>query len=202
MPSPASFLTVALAATAAASALPRAASFESVKQKRQASSGDLRVDLGYEIYEGHLNQTTGINQWNGIRFAAPPVGSLRWQAPQTPAMNRSQVIDATNFGNMCVQNGDAPSPGPSSGSEDCLFLNVQAPQNASNLPVFVWIHGGGYGLGNGRQDLAPIINENGNNFIGVSIQYRLGAFGFMSSDELFRNGVVNAGLLDQHFALQ
>jgi len=162
----------------------------------------LTVDLGYEVYQGHLNETSGINQWNGIRFAAPPVGALRWQAPQPPVMNRSQVIDATNYGPMCVQNGDAPGPSPSSGQEDCLFLNVQAPANASNLPVFVWIHGGGYGLGNGRQDLAAIINENGNDFVGVSIQYRLGAFGFMSSDELFRRGVVNAGLLDQHFALQ
>ncbi|KAL2352132.1 Carboxylesterase family-domain-containing protein [Cryomyces antarcticus] len=87
-------------------------------------------------------------------------------------------------------------------SEDCLFLNVYAPANASNLPVLVWIHGGGYGAGNGREDLTAIIKANNNSFVSVAIQYRLGAFGFLSSDEVYRNGVVNAGLLDQHFALQ
>lgn len=87
--------------------------------------------------------------------------------------------------------------------EDCLFLNVQAPANATGpLPVLVWIHGGGYGAGNGRQDFAAIINANNDSFVGVSIQYRLGAFGFLASDEVYRKGVVNAGLLDQHFALQ
>jgi carboxylesterase type B len=87
-------------------------------------------------------------------------------------------------------------------SEDCLFLNVQAPANASNLPVLVWIHGGGYGAGNGRQDFSTILGVNGNNFVTVAIQYRLGPFGFLASDELYRRGVVNAGLLDQVFALQ
>jgi len=60
----------------------------------------------------------------------------------------------------------------------------------------------GYGAGNGRQDLSPIINTNDNQFVGVAIQYRLGAFGFVSSDDVYRHGVVNAGILDQHFALQ
>lgn len=66
----------------------------------------------------------------------------------------------------------------------------------------IWIHGGGYGLGNGQPSLAPIIIANNNSFVGVSIQYRLGAFGFLSSDEVFRNGAVNTGILDQYFAFQ
>lgn len=86
--------------------------------------------------------------------------------------------------------------------EDCLFLNVYAPPDADNLPVLVWIHGGGYGIGNGQEDLTAIINANDKSFVGVTIQYRLGAFGFLSSDEVFENGVANAGILDQHFALQ
>jgi carboxylesterase type B len=87
-------------------------------------------------------------------------------------------------------------------SEDCLFLNVQSPANATNLPVLIWIHGGGYGAGSGRQDFSDLLTTNENRFVVVSIQYRLGPFGFLASDELYRRGVVNAGLLDQLFALQ
>ena len=59
------------------------------------------------------------------------------------------------------------------GNEDCLFLSVYAPQNKTNLPVLVWIHGGGYGAGQGNEDLSSIINANENSFIGVAIQYRV-----------------------------
>ena len=59
------------------------------------------------------------------------------------------------------------------GTEDCLFLSVYAPQNKTSLPVLVWIHGGGYGGGRGNQDLSSIINTNNDSFIGVAIQYRV-----------------------------
>jgi carboxylesterase type B len=59
------------------------------------------------------------------------------------------------------------------GNEDCLFLNVYAPPNAKNLPVIVWIHGGGYGYGDGTQDMTEIINANEKGFIAVTIQYRV-----------------------------
>jgi len=115
-----------------------------------------------------------------IRFAAPPVGSLRWQAPQAPVTNRSSVIPATAFQAQCPQNppavGTEITPSAAAAlfsTEDCLFLNVYAPANASNLPVLVWIHGGGYGAGNGQQNLTAIINANNNSFVGVSIQYRV-----------------------------
>jgi hypothetical protein len=113
-----------------------------------------------------------------IRFAAPPISHLRWQAPQVPATNRTVVI-ATTRGPACPQSYPAGAPFPFTlGDEDCLFLDVYAPANASNqsLPVVVWIHGGGYGFGDGSQDLSTFINSNGNGFIGVSIQYRVGTF--------------------------
>lgn len=107
---------------------------------------------------------------------------------------------------MCYQIGASPDNGTQSAgqnmSEDCLFLNVQSPANASGLPVLVWIHGGGYGAGNGRLDFSDLLTTNGNNFVAVAIQYRLGPLGFLASDEVFRRGVANAGLLDQFFALQ
>lgn len=59
------------------------------------------------------------------------------------------------------------------GNEDCLFLNVYAPSNASRLPVLVYIHGGGYGFGDGTLDMSGIVNSNDNNFIAVTIQYRV-----------------------------
>jgi len=130
---------------------------------------------------------------------------LRWQPPQVPESNRSDVIQADAYGPQCPQSpvsvGGIANPGTES-SEDCLFLNVYAPKNAKNLPVLVWIHGGGYGLGNGQQDMTAIINANNKSFVAVSIQYRLGAFGFLSSDEVARNGIPNAGIRDQYFALQ
>jgi carboxylesterase type B len=74
--------------------------------------------------------------------------------------------------------------------------------NAANLPVMVYIHGGGYGQGNAStSDLNDLIVSNDNRFIGVSMQYRLGAFGFLSSEEVFENGTVNAGMYDIMFSL-
>ncbi|MCJ1373276.1 hypothetical protein MMC20_004504 [Loxospora ochrophaea] len=174
------------------------------KRQTPGDSSSVTVDLGYEVYQGISNASNGLNSFLGMRYAAPPTGTLRWQAPQAPTSNRSETLPANALPPRCPQNYDAPgNPGAdTSGYEDCLFLSVYAPANATNLPVLVWIHGGGYGLGQGNQDLSSIINTNKNSFIGVAIQYRLGAFGFLSSDEVHRFGVVNAGLLDQYFALQ
>ncbi|KAA6409585.1 MAG: hypothetical protein FRX48_06196 [Lasallia pustulata] len=174
------------------------------RQNHVNATSSLTVDLGYEVYQGVDDTSTGLHTFKGIRYAAPPTGQLRWQAPQPPTINRGQVLQASTFASRCPQAPYSPMP-PGydiTGDEDCLFLSVYAPANANNLPVLVWIHGGGYGIGQGDQDLSAIINANNNSFIGVAIQYRLGAFGFMSSDETMRFGVVNAGLLDQHFALQ
>jgi carboxylesterase type B len=88
------------------------------------------------------------------------------------------------------------------GDEDCLFLNVYAPKNAKDLPVFVWIHGGGYGGGDSNQFPTSIIERSKNTIIGVAIQYRLGAFGFLASNEVKQHGALNTGLLDQRFALE
>jgi carboxylesterase type B len=142
------------------------------------------------------------SSYNRIRYAAPPVGTLRWQAPQTPSTNRT-TITANTVGAYCPQ---AFSSFPNApfyvGNEDCLFLNVYAPAGATNLPVMVSIHGGGYGEGDGSQDMSGFINTNENTLVVVSIQYRLGAFGFASSSEIKSRGVLNAGLMDQVFALQ
>ncbi|KAI0388539.1 carboxylesterase family protein [Xylariaceae sp. FL0594] len=169
-----------------------------------ASPSAPSVDLGYAKYQGFYDSARDQNVFNGIRYAAPPVGHLRWRMPQPPAVNRTAVFPATDYAPQCPQSGSAPgTPKPQpTGDEDCLFLNVIAPAKAKNLPVLVWIHGGGYGQGNNRFDLGDQIHTNGNSYITVSIAYRLGAFGWLSSAETARSGIVNAGLHDMRFALQ
>ena len=166
-----------------------------LRARQSGGSSSLRVDLGYEIYDGMLNSTSGLNIWRGytrsipmvstrltsissIRFAAPPTDANRWQAPQPPEQNRSSPINASSYAPICPQAPDASysihAVNQTGSDEDCLFLNVYAPANASGpLPVLVWIHGGGYGAGNGRLDFSTIINANNNGFIGVAIQYRV-----------------------------
>ncbi|GAB1317112.1 Carboxylic ester hydrolase [Madurella fahalii] len=163
----------------------------------------LLVDLGYGVYNGVYNSTTRLNVWKGIRFAASTNGINRWKPPQPPGVNRT-IVQATTFGPKCPQSPPSvPTARFNPGDEDCLFLNVYAPvlPQGKVVPVMIWIHPGGYGLLDGTQDMSEIINANDNGFLAVAIQYRLGAFGFLSSAEVKSKGVVNAGLLDQAFAI-
>ncbi|KAF2231155.1 acetylcholinesterase precursor [Viridothelium virens] len=165
----------------------------------------LTVDLGYEIYQGSYNNATDLNEYKGIRFAQDTSGSNRWQPPKPPLTNRNATLPATSLPQRCPQSPQAGGLAPGTnytGSEDCLFLSVFAAPNASALPVFVWIHGGGYGAGQGNQGVSMLMGNNSNGFVSVVIQYRLGAFGFLSGDEVHTFGTANAGLLDQYSALQ
>ncbi|KAL2811858.1 Alpha/Beta hydrolase protein [Aspergillus granulosus] len=174
-----------------------------------ANSNGPIVNLGYATYQGYHDSTSGLNVWKGIRYAAAPVGKLRWQSPQEirPQGRSQRVIPAVDQPPICPQSGATgtpPSYGFNSGlgDEDCLFLNVYSAPGASGLPVLVWIHGGGYALFGATYDPSAMINTNDNQFITVEIQYRLGAFGFLSSEELKEHGQPNVGLLDQRFALE
>ncbi|KAK2602565.1 hypothetical protein N8I77_009083 [Diaporthe amygdali] len=173
---------------------------------RTTRSSAPTVDLGYATYQGYYDDTYGLNMWKSVRYAAPPVGSLRWQAPRPPTGNGSLVL-AVDQPPLCPQTGGYGFPevygfNSALGDEDCLFLNVYASPSASGLPVFLWIHGGGYGDFGALYDPSVLMNTNGNGFITVEIQYRLGAFGFLASEEVKTHGQLNAGLLDQRFALQ
>ncbi|KAI5861611.1 putative carboxylesterase [Durotheca rogersii] len=165
------------------------------------------VDLGYATYRGYYNDTYDINVWKSVRYAAPPVGELRWQTPQPPLWDNGQITPAVDQPPLCPQSGAFGVPkaygfnsGP--GNEDCLYLNVYAAPNASSLPVLVWIHGGGHSVFGAQYDPSVWINANENGFIVVEIQYRLGAFGYLASPDIKAAGQLNAGLLDQRYALQ
>ena len=150
----------------------------------------------------------GLSVFKGIPFAAPPVGERRWKAPQ-PLAPWTGVRDGSKFGPACVQDPMFPRvfAAPPEVSEDCLYLNVWTPAKSAgdNLPVMVWIYGGGFV---GGQTSVPIYDgaklaEKG--VIVVSVAYRLGAFGFLAHPELSREsgkGSGNFGLQDQIAGLQ
>jgi carboxylesterase type B len=172
------------------------------------------VDLGYARYRAHYNDTLNINEFLGVPFAAPPLGQLRWRAPQpySPPNSNATITDTTR-GSQCVQGypqwtvADVPGIMPVTGSEDCLVLDVFTPGTVAKdakLPVLFSIHGGGYTLGDAS--LIPpyaLMRHSENAFIFVNIQYRLGAYGFVGSKKYTaEGGAANVGLLDQRFAME
>ncbi|KAI0506603.1 Alpha/Beta hydrolase protein [Xylaria bambusicola] len=171
-----------------------------------SASGPI-VSLGYATYEGYYNGTYDLNIWKSIRYAAPPTGNRRWQAPEPPLHESSAVIPAVAQPPLCPQTGAFGVPkaygfNSGLGNEDCLYLNVYAAPNATNLPVLVWIHGGGHSVFGAQYDPSVWMNTNDNGFIVVEMQYRLGAFGFLASPDVKKSGRLNTGLLDQRFAIE
>ncbi|KAJ3841175.1 Alpha/Beta hydrolase protein [Lentinula raphanica] len=156
------------------------------------------VDIGSAQFQGVFDPTTNVTNFLALRYAAPPIGDLRFRAPQSPAPT-SGVQLADTEPPECVQ-------GLVTDSEDCLFLNVHIPGNQVStkaLPTVVWIHGGGYAGGNGAEfHGSDLLQEANNEVVAVVIQYRLGLFGFLAGKEVKENGDLNAGLLDQHLALK
>ncbi|MEO5586470.1 MAG: carboxylesterase family protein, partial [Novosphingobium sp.] len=146
--------------------------------------------------------------YRGIPYAAPPVGNLRWRAPQVPA-RWSMTRDAFAFSKACPQAG-GPIPGfpPEPQSEDCLYLNVWAPSPRAAKPraVMVWLHGGGNI--NGSASVAPYSGYSlaAKDVVVISLNYRLGALGFLAHKELGRersNGASgNYGMMDIIAALK
>lgn len=133
----------------------------------------------------------------GIPYAAAPVGELRWRSPQQVA-GWTGVRDGTTPPQPCPQS----SGGTVQGSEDCLYLNVDAPRGAgANLPVLVFVHGGGFTGGQGAPyDPARVVDQG--DVVVVTINYRLGALGFLAHPGLDDPAVGNFGVADQQAALR
>ncbi|OJT02238.1 Lipase 1 [Trametes pubescens] len=183
------------------------------------------VVLGNATVIGFTNGT--ITQFLGIPYAQPPVGDLRLRLPQ-PISPYEGVINATSFGNQCIQQdfvlppfpADVPAPAQEyleafisirdvPQSEDCLNLNVITPANAtseSQLPVVVWIYGGGFQLGSNAVQPGDVIVarslEIGHPVVYVAMNYRLSAFGFLGGKEVKEAGIGNLGLQDQREAFR
>lgn len=143
---------------------------------------------------------SGARSFYGIPYAQPPVGDLRWRSP-LPAQPWTGVRDASTDSEPCAQSALAIA---AFGEEDCLYLNVSTPDPApSGAPVLVWIHGGAFVFGEGvqtdrgtRGDLIAAAHGA----VVVSMNYRLGAFGFFVNDAAEARG--NAGFEDQQLALR
>lgn len=163
------------------------------------------VDLGYAKYQG-MTLGNGVNQWLGLRFAAPSVPPRRFAAPQPP-LTETETQDATKEGTLCVsannQEGlqfDSPRQPM---AEDCLFAAVYAPANAtetSMLPIMMFISGGGFtSNSNGNFNGTGLVEASGMNMIVVRANYRVGILGFVGGTLIDNdpNGAVpNNGLND------
>lgn len=145
----------------------------------------------------------GSRAWVGIPYAKPPVGDLRWEPPQRPSRS-TERIKAIRPSSDCVQYASALTTGHADsrdsivGDEDCLYLNVWSPPNAVNLPVMLWIHGGGNSIGSGSPYNGSILAAR-YKVVVVTINYRLGVLGWFHHPKLIRNAKVksgNFGLLD------
>jgi para-nitrobenzyl esterase len=170
-------------------------------------SGIILTDAG--LVEGAVSSDSKVHLFKGIPFAAPPVGALRWKAPQ-PVAKWGGVHKATAFGPRCMQariydDMVFRDRGP---SEDCLYLNVWTPSTMvqARLPVMVWIYGGGFAAGSASEPRQDGENLAKKGVVVVSFNYRLGVFGFLSHPELSResgrSASGNYGLLDQVAALE
>lgn len=164
-----------------------------------AGDPEVRVESG--VVAGRVSD--GVAVWRNIPFAAAPVGELRWAPPQR-AVKWDGVRDAGANGPSCPQAMRADGKANTGGaygptSEDCLQLNVFAPVAAKNAPVMVWIHGGSHRVGAGWFYDGTEFAKDG--IVVVSINYRLGALGYLSHPALGeRSG--NYGLMDQIAALE
>ncbi len=142
--------------------------------------------------------------FQGIPYATPPVGALRWQAPR-PAARWSGLLDASKPGPQCTQESARDSRAGKPSSEDCLTLNVWTPSVGplgEKRPVMVWIHGGGFVNGSGDVYHARRLAADGR-IVVVTINYRLGALGFLAHPALGRaDDAGNYGLADQQAALR
>ena len=212
----------ALAAVAAATGGQTAALSQAPPVVVRVDGGELQGEAGDDVVS-----------FKGIPFAAPPVGDLRWRPPQ-PAARWTSVRQAAEFAPSCMQGrgfgpppgtgargappaaGTTPTPAPAPAgpppaqapSEDCLYLNVWRPLDpaARNLPVMVWIHGGGFTGGSSSSPNTSGVGFAKQGVILVSMNYRVGRFGFFAHPALSREhpeeNKGNYAYMDQIAALQ
>ena len=144
------------------------------------------VTISSGSLNGNAADASGIVSFKGIPYAAPPVGPLRWKEPQ-PVAPWSVARDATTLGTKCWAANLGGGPAVTAGTgEDCLYLNVWsgAKTRGAKLPVMVWVHGGGFQFGTGSDPQSDGTELAKRGVIVVTINYRLGVFGFLARPDL------------------
>ncbi|KAL8943394.1 MAG: hypothetical protein Q9216_001103 [Gyalolechia sp. 2 TL-2023] len=174
-----------------------------LQHNHKNTSEQLVVDLGYARYRG--SNSSGINRWLGMRYAATPTASLRFAAPVPPTQQKG-IQSAIKHGDKClpVRATNTSKSTSSSYSEDCIFVEVYAPANAtaeSLLPVYVYLEGGGFVKNDGSYNGASLIKASAMQLIVVNLNYRVAPYGFLASHEIREGGSLNNGLKDQRQAL-
>jgi carboxylesterase type B len=177
-------------------------------------SEDPKVHIKNGTVVGKHVESNEQDQFLGIPFAQPPIGDLRFNLPQPVNQTWDAPLNATEYGPMCVNYllpiALDPKDITYAQSEDCLTVNVVRPAGTtvdSNLPVLVFIYGGGYqegGSSDGRYNTSYMVQnsvEMGQPTIMVSFNYRLQGFGFLPGDEVKGQGLLNLALRDQRLAL-
>ncbi len=183
-----------------------------ISDAQQSANPDafpVQITTANGIVEGEFDIKTNIQSFKGIPFAQPPVGNLRWKAPQ-PVMNWTGIKQTKKFGPRAVQSNIFGDMGFRSDgiSEDCLYLNVWSPAKSSDekLPVFVYFYGGGFAAGDGSEYRYDGENMAKKGIVTLTVNYRLGIFGFFSHPELTKESPNHAsgnyGFLDQNAALK
>ncbi len=177
-------------------------------EAQNETHGIPEVYISNGILQGVLEKS-GISSFKGIPYAAPPTGNYRWREPQ-PAQNWQGIRKADHFGPRAMQTavfGDMNFRSANN-SEDCLYLNVWTPATKARkpLPVLVYFYGGGFVAGDGSEPRYDGENMATKGMVAVTVNYRLGIFGFMAHPELTQESPHHAsgnyGLLDQAAALQ
>lgn len=178
------------------------------QSKKNTATGMKQVKTANGMLEGTAEKS-GVVSFKGVPFAQPPVGDLRWKEPQ-PSKNWQGVRKADKFGPRAMQRAIFGDMGFRSNgmSEDCLYLNVWTPAKSANekLPVLVYFYGGGFVAGDGSESRYDGESMAQKGIVALTVNYRLGLFGFMAHPELTKESGKNAsgnyGLLDQAAALK
>ncbi|MBO9574554.1 MAG: carboxylesterase family protein [Sphingobium sp.] len=198
-------MRVKLSALLLAGAATLAGQNSAIAQPSHTPSTQVKIDSG--VIRG--DETAGVLSWKGIPFAQPPLGALRWRAPQ-PVTAWQGVRETTKYSNDCMQvpfPSDA-APLGTEPAEDCLYSNVWRPAGAQkNLPVMVWIYGGGFVNGGASPPTYSGANLARQGIVFVSFNYRVGRFGTFALPQLTaenadKGRLGNYGAMDQIAALQ
>ncbi|TID13007.1 putative GTP cyclohydrolase-2 [Venturia nashicola] len=176
------------------------------------SGNEILLKLDYATYRGYHNTTNEVYTFRNIRFAAPPIGELRWQKPVFPG-NVSEVQDRQEP-IACTQppSDDVRTVGGAvvgKGSEDCLFLDLTIPEKVvkgdkkERIPVLIWVHGGYYAQGSkDERSFHQFAKLSDSNIVSIAANYRIGAYGFLGGSTVGGQGIQNVGLWDQRAAFE